>query len=106
MKILRSLLFGALLAVAGALFHSAYRPFGLAITLFALFYGAQINNKSSETSLGNLAFLTGWIVLVSQASIVGNGGEILIQGNSYGYLYIILGIIIMFIQIIRFRRSR
>jgi hypothetical protein len=42
MKLLISLLFGALVGVSGTFLHNAYRPFGLIVSLLALLLGLRL----------------------------------------------------------------
>mgnify|MGYP003338756466 FL=1 len=95
MDLLLSSLFGALIAVAGIFLHNAYQPFGLIISLSALVIGFILVTKMYERRVCNFLFMIFWLAPVTRASTLGNGGELLIQGNFYGNTFIVVGAIVL-----------
>jgi hypothetical protein len=41
--------------------------------------------------LNSWFFLAGWVLVIIRGSSIGNGGEILIEANLYGNLFVLLG---------------
>jgi hypothetical protein len=44
------------------------------------------------TRLTNFVFALGWLLIVIRASSIGNGGEVLIQANFYGNIFVFGGV--------------
>ena len=106
MDLLLSSLFGALIAVAGIFLHNAYQPFGLVISLSALVIGFTLVKRMYERRLCNVLFIIFWLAPVTRASTLGNGGELLIQGNSYGNTYLVVGAVILMALMISYKVSQ
>ncbi|MEN9305412.1 MAG: hypothetical protein RL733_629 [Actinomycetota bacterium] len=101
MKLLLNLIFGALIGVSGTFLHNAYRPFGVVVSLLALVIGLRLNGNMYKSKLLQFIFVLGWIFVVVRASALGNGGEILIEANLYGNLFVFGGLGISFIALLR-----
>lgn len=92
MKILISFIFGVLVGVSGTFLHNSYQPFGLLISLLALRIGLRLIRNMYLTRLTNFVFALGWLLIVIRASSIGNGGEVLIQANFYGNIFVFGGV--------------
>jgi hypothetical protein len=86
-----SILFGAGVGVSGVFLHNSYRPFGLVVSLLALVLGAYLVREMYRSRLNSWFFLAGWVLVIIRGSSIGNGGEILIEANLYGNLFVLLG---------------
>jgi hypothetical protein len=86
-----SILFGAGVGVSGVFLHNSYRPFGLVVSLLALVLGAYLIREMYRSRLNSWFFLAGWVLVIIRGSSIGNGGEILIEANLYGNLFVLLG---------------
>ena len=106
MDLLLSSLFGALVAVAGIFLHNSYQPFGLIISLSALVIGFILVKRMYERRFCNVLFIIFWLAPVTRASTLGNGGELLIQGNSYGNTYLVVGAVILIALMISYKVSQ
>lgn len=106
MRSIYSFLFGLAIGVSGTLLHNSYRPFGLAISLIAIWWALRlvISMYSSRSAL--LLFILAWGLVIMRGSSLGNGGEILIQGNLYGNLFVFGGLTLLSFGVIRFPRHR
>ena len=91
MKSFISLLFGALVGISGTFLHNAYRPFGLIVSLLALFIGLRLVRNMYLSKLSLALFAFGWLFVIVRASSLGNGGEVLIEANAYGNLFVFGG---------------
>lgn len=101
MRFLFNLIFGALVGVSGTFLHNAYQPFGLLISILALLLGLKMVTNMNRNKSSQLAFILGWLFVIVRASTLGNGGEVLIEANLYGNVFVFGGILIGFITLIR-----
>lgn len=103
MRSILAFLLGAAVGVSGTFLHSAYRPLGLIVGLIAVALGAYLVREMYRTRLHSLLFALGWIFVIVRASTLGNGGEILIQSNGYGNIFVLGGALTLLIFALRFR---
>lgn len=103
MRALLAFLFGAAVGVAGTFLHNGYRPIGLIVALVAVGLGSYLVREMYRTRSHSLLFALGWIFVIVRASTLGNGGEILIQSNGYGNIFVLGGALTLLIAALRFR---
>lgn len=101
MKLIVSVVFGALVAVSGTFLHNSYRPIGLLISLLALHLGLRLVRNMFLSRLANFLFALGWLLIVVRASSIGNGGEVLIQANLYGNVFVFGGVGLIAVFLLR-----
>lgn len=101
MKFLLSLLFGALVGMSGTFLHNGYRPFGLIVSLAALAIGTRLVRHMYLSKSANALFCLGWLLVIVRASSLGNGGEILIEANTFGNLFVFGGLALLAISLFR-----
>lgn len=103
MRALLAFLFGVAVGVAGTFLHNGYRPIGLIVALVAVGLGSYLVREMYRTRSHSLLFALGWILVIVRASTLGNGGEILIQSNGYGNIFVLGGALTLLIAALRFR---
>jgi hypothetical protein len=93
MRVIYSLLSGAILGAASALLHNAYQPWGLLLSLAGT--GAGIWLVGRIWGLRRYKFFAAfaWCAIFLRAGSLGIGGELLIQGNSMGNALMIGGLL-------------
>lgn len=91
MRVIISILFGAGVGVSGVFLHNSYRPLGLIVSLLALLLGAYLVREMYRSRLNSWIYLAGWVLVIIRGSSIGNGGEILIEANLFGNLFVLLG---------------
>ena len=101
MKFFLSLLFGAFVGISGTFLHNGYRPFGLIVSLLALVMGTRLVRNMYLSKMANAFFALGWLLIIVRASTLGNGGEILIEANNFGNLFVFGGMAIIAISLLR-----
>jgi len=98
-KCLLSFLVGGLTAAAGVFLHLSYPPAGLILALA----GSAATFWSIGRSYGKSRFkvlaLLGWIVVVIDATTYGDGGELLVQGDTAGTTFLVSAFIIVLISV-------
>jgi hypothetical protein len=101
MKTIFAILFGVGVGISGAFLHNGYRPFGVVVSLFAIWLGARLVRKMYRSQLSNFLYATGWVAVIIRGSTLGNGGEILIEANVYGNLLVFGGAAILVVGLLR-----
>jgi hypothetical protein len=98
-KYFLSFLVGGLTAAAGVFLHLSYPPAGLILALA----GTAVTFWSIGRSYGKSRFkvvaLLGWIVVVIDATTYGDGGELLVQGDTAGTTFLVGAFIIVLISV-------
>jgi uncharacterized membrane protein YeaQ/YmgE (transglycosylase-associated protein family) len=101
MRFILSIVFGALVGVSGTFLHTGYRPMGLIVSLVALFIGASLVRNMYLSKSANFLYAIAWLFVIVRASSLGNGGEILIEANLYGNLFVFGGLGLLAISLLR-----
>lgn len=101
MKAILAFLFGGLVGVSGTFLHNAYRPFGLIVSLLALVLALRMITNTYRAKMLQFVFVLGWLFVIVRASSLGNGGEVLIEANLYGNLFVFGGMALSFATLVR-----
>ena len=99
MKYLLSLIIGGLTAAAGVFLHLSYPPSGLILALAgtaATFW--SIGKHYGKHRFKVIAFL-GWSIVLWDATRLGDGGELLVQGDRAGMTFLASVLTIVVISI-------
>jgi hypothetical protein len=91
MKLIYSVLVGALLGVSATLLHLLLFPLGLVLGLIAAVVGIWAIGRTWRLRKYKVFAAGAWLVVVVQGATLGVGGELLIQGDLAGSLLILLG---------------
>ena len=100
MKYFLSFLVGGLTAAAGVFLHLSYPPVGLILALAGTattFWsiGKYYGNRSVK-----VAALLGWLIVISDATTFGDGGELLVQGDRAGTTFLATALTIVVVSIL------
>ena len=101
-----SSLFGVVIGIAGVFLHNAYRPFGFVVSAIALVLGSYLTKEMYQSKLSFIFFAAGWLFVVIRGATVGNGDELLVEGNSYGTSLLLGGFIWLLVSLIRFNKNK
>lgn len=99
MKYLLSFLIGGLTAAAGVFLHLSYPPAGLILALAGTAATFWSIGRSYGKSRFKVLALLGWIVVVIDATTYGEGGELLVQGDTAGTTFLVSAFIIVLISV-------
>jgi hypothetical protein len=99
MKLLYSVLVGALLGASATLLHLLIFPLGLILGLVAAVVGIWAIGRTWRMVKYKVFAAGAWLVVVVQGATLGVGGELLIQGDLAGSLLILLGALTLLIAI-------
>ena len=97
MRIIKSIVFGALIGFCAAMLHNIYSPYGFIASLLLTFLGIRVIGQTLFKISYQLIAALAWLVVVVKAGTPGTGDELLIYGNTYGNLFFICGLIALFL---------
>ena len=105
MKVIRSLLFGTTIGFCAIMLHNIYPPFGFIGSIVLTFMGMNIASKTFFYLRYQVLASAAWLAVVLFAGNPGSGNEVLVYGNTYGNIFLIVGFITLIISLVRPRRS-
>jgi len=97
MRIIKSIVFGALIGFCATMLHNIYSPYGFIASLLLTFLGIRVIGQTLFKISYQLIAALAWLVVVVKAGTPGTGDELLIYGNTYGNLFFICGLIALFL---------
>jgi uncharacterized membrane protein YeaQ/YmgE (transglycosylase-associated protein family) len=100
MKILKSILFGALIGFCATMLHNLYSPYGFIASLILTFLGIRVIGQTLFKVSYQLIAALAWLVVAVKAGTPGTGDELLIYGNTYGNLFLIGGLFALLIGLL------
>jgi len=100
MRIIYAAIAGALLGVSATLLHIFLFPLGLIIGLTGTIVGIWSLSRSWQLRKYKIIAAVFWLYIVVQGSMLGVGGELLIQGDLAGSLLILLGSLSLVIAVL------
>lgn len=99
MKLIYSVVIGALLGASATLLHLLLFPLGLVLGLTATVVGIWAVGRTGRLRRYKYLAAIAWLAVVVQGATLGVGGELLIQGDLAGSLLILLGTVALVIAI-------
>ena len=88
MKYFLSFLIGAITAAGGVCLHLSYLPFGLILGLAGTAATFWSVGKYYGKKRYRIAALAGWLIVLNDATTFGEGGELLVQGDTAGLTFL------------------
>ena len=99
MRVIFSIFFGAISAVAATLIHQTLPPFGVFVaigtTYVSIWWLGRYFGKRRYKFVG----LVGWFVIIARAGSFGAGHELLIQGDIQGSALLMIGFLVGLIAV-------
>jgi uncharacterized membrane protein YeaQ/YmgE (transglycosylase-associated protein family) len=96
-----ALFFGAVIGFIGTILHNSYEPFGILLALLTTAVGISFTGQLFGAQKYKLIATIGWIAVVLRAGTYGASDEILIVSNLYGNIFLLGGLLIAFIAVVR-----
>jgi uncharacterized membrane protein YeaQ/YmgE (transglycosylase-associated protein family) len=97
MKTIKSIIFGAFIGFCATMLHNLYSPYGFTASLLLTFLGIRVIGQTLFKISYQLIAALAWLLVVLKAGTPGTGDELLIYGNTYGNLFLIGGLIALFL---------
>jgi hypothetical protein len=98
-KYLFVFLVGGLTAAAGVFLHLSYPPAGLILALAGTAATFWSIGRSYGKSRFKVVALLGWLVVINDATKLGDGGELLVQGDRPGMTFLASALTIVVVSI-------
>ena len=99
MKYLFGFLVGGLTAAAGVFLHLSYPPAGLILALAGTAATFWSIGRSYGKSRFKVVALLGWLVVINDATKLGDAGELLVQGDRLGMTFLASALTIVVVSI-------
>ena len=96
-----ALFFGAVIGFTGIILHNSYEPFGILLALLTTAVGISFTGQLFGAQKYKLIATIAWIAVVLRAGTYGASDEILIVSNLYGNIFLLVGLLIAFIAVVR-----
>jgi hypothetical protein len=100
MNVIRSIVFGALIAFTATMLHNLYSPYGYVASLVLTFLGMKVIGQTLFKIGYQLIAALAWLAVVVKAGTPGTGDELLIYGNTYGNLFLLGGLVALLLGLI------
>ena len=99
MKYFLSFIIGAITAAGGVFLHLSYPPVGLILCLAGTAATFWSVGKYYGERRYRLATLIGWLFVINDATTLGEGGELLVQGDRTGLTFLASGLAVVIVSI-------
>ena len=98
-----ALFFGAVIGFLGVILHNSFEPFGIILALLTTGIGINFTGQLFGSQKYKLIAAIAWIAVVLRAGTYGVSHEILIISNLYGNIFLLGGLLVAFIAVVRKR---
>jgi len=103
LKAIGALFFGALIGILGVILHNSYEPFGIVLALLATAVGINFAGQLFGANRYKLFAALAWLAVALRAGTYGSSNEILIISNLYGNIFLLGGLLVAIIAVIKKR---
>ncbi len=97
MKLLVSLAVGFATGAAAVFLHHFAPPFGIAIAIIGTFTAIWSLGRLFRKRFFKLIAAISWLAIFAQASSLGVGNEIFVQGDRLGNIFLLTSVIALFV---------
>ena len=102
-KAIGALFFGAAIGFIGVVLHNAFEPIGILLALLTTAIGINFAGQLFGSQRYKLITAIAWLAVVLRAGTYGASDEILIISNLYGNIFLLGGLLVAFIAVIKKR---
>lgn len=103
MNLIQSALLGGLIGFCGIMLHNFTQPIGFIVSLILTYLGFKVVGQKFIYLRYQVIAAASWLALVIRASTPWSGDEILISGNTFGNLFLLLGFFTIIISMVKSR---
>ena len=103
LKAIGALFFGAVIGFIGTVLHNAFQPIGILLALLTTAIGINFAGQLFGSQRYKLIAAIAWLAVVLRAGTYGISNEILIISNLYGNIFLLGGLLLAFIAVIKRR---
>jgi ABC-type transport system involved in cytochrome c biogenesis permease subunit len=103
LKGIAALFFGAVIGFIGVVLHNAFQPLGILLALLTTAIGINFAGQLFGAQKYKLIAAIAWLAVALRAGTYGMSSEILIISNLYGNIFLLGGLLVAFIALLRKR---
>jgi ABC-type transport system involved in cytochrome c biogenesis permease subunit len=103
LKGIAALFFGAVIGFIGVVLHNAFQPLGILLALLTTAIGINFAGQLFGAQKYKLIAAIAWLSVALRAGTYGMSSEILIISNLYGNIFLLGGLLVAFIALLRKR---
>ena len=98
-----ALFFGAVIGFLGVILHNSFQPFGILLALLTTAVGVNFAGQLFGAQKYKLIAAIAWLAVALRAGTYGASNEILIISNLYGNIFLLGGLLMAFIAVVKKR---
>ena len=98
-----ALVFGAVIGFIGVILHNAFEPIGILLALLTTAVGINFSGQLFDAQKYKLITALAWLAVALRAGTYGASDEILIVSNLYGNIFLLGGLLVAFIAVVKKR---
>ena len=103
LRVIAALFFGAIIGFIGVVLHNAFQPVGILLALLTTAIGINFAGQLFGARRYKLIAAIAWLAVALRAGTYGMSSEILIISNLYGNIFLLGGLLVAFIAVLRKR---
>jgi ABC-type transport system involved in cytochrome c biogenesis permease subunit len=103
LKAIGALFFGAIIGFLGVILHNAFQPIGILLALLTTAIGINFAGQLFAGQRYKLFAALAWLAVALRAGTSGASNEILIISNLYGNIFLLGGLLVALIAVIKKR---
>lgn len=98
-----ALVFGAVIGFIGVILHNSFEPFGILLALLTTAVGINFAGQLFGAQKYKLLAALAWLAVALRAGTYGASDEILIISNLYGNIFLLGGLLVALITVLKKR---
>ena len=98
-----ALFFGAVIGFLGVILHNSFQPFGILLALLTTAVGVNFAGQLFGAQKYKLIAAIAWLAVALRAGTYGASNEIFIISNLYGNIFLLGGLLMAFIAVVKKR---
>jgi len=103
LKVIGSALYGAVIGFIGTVLHNAFQPIGILLALLTTAIGINFAGQLFGAQRFKLLAAIAWLAVALRAGTYGVSNEILVISNLYGNIFLLGGLLVAVIAVIKRR---
>ena len=96
-----ALFFGAVIGFIGVVLHNAFEPIGILLALLTTAVGINFAGQLFGARKFKIFAALAWLAVALRAGTYGASDEILIISNLYGNIFLLGGLLVAFIAVVK-----
>ena len=103
LKAIGAIVFGGVIGIIGVILHNSFEPIGILLALLTTAIGINFAGQLFGGRRYKFFAALAWLAVALRAGTYGASNEILIISNLYGNIFLLGGLLVAFIAVLRKR---